>query len=105
MANCEDFTITIQNRTGVEIRTTKLEYRDGTETHTEHAFGVDGSDRIDNGRDNKYKRNLQGIGEESTELTVTYQLRSGNDWSANHVVTTDTFTCRDNGSKTITIND
>jgi hypothetical protein len=105
MANAEDFTIVIQNKTGVEVRTTKFEFRDGDKSRTEHLW-PSGSTRIDNGGEKDYKRNLQGVGEESTEFTVTYQHRSGkSNWSANHVMTTDTFTCKDNGSYTVVLTD
>jgi hypothetical protein len=105
MAKAENFTIVIQNKTGVEVRASKFEYRDGTKSKTENIF-FGGSDRIDEGAEKEYTRNLQGIGEESTEFTVTYQLRSGkSNWSANHVKTTDTFTCKDNGSYTVVLTD
>jgi hypothetical protein len=105
MANCEEFTIVIQNRTGIEIKATKFEYDDGTRSKIENMF-LGGSVRIDDGDEKEYKRNLQGIGGESTKFTVTYQHRSGsNNWSANHVARTGTFTCGDGESKTIVLTD
>jgi hypothetical protein len=106
MADCEDFLIVIRNETGVEVRVTKFEYRDENRSKVENIFGVDGSDRIDAGDSRNYERNLGGIGGENTEFTVTYQHRLGNNnWSANHVETTDTFECEDGERKTINLTD
>jgi hypothetical protein len=105
MTSAGNFTITIQNDTGVEVRASKFEYRDGTRSKTENIF-FGGSDRIDAGGHKDYTRNLQGIGNESTEFTVTYQKRSGtNNWSANLIATTDTFVCQDNEGKTVVLAD
>lgn len=95
MTTAGDVRIVLQNRTGVEIKATKFEYRDGTRSKTENIF-FGGSDTLDAGEDKDYTRNLEGIGRESTEFTVTYQRRIGNNWSANNVETTPTFTCDDN---------
>ncbi|WP_026927396.1 hypothetical protein [Granulicoccus phenolivorans] len=104
MANCENFTIHLFNDTGVEIRATKFEYRDGTRSKTENMFGINGGDRIDSGGDERYVRNLQGIGSENTEFTVTYQQRQGtHNWSSNQVHTTGTFRAEDNGHEDIHI--
>jgi len=101
MASAGNFTVTIQNDTGVEVRASKFEYRDGTKSKTENIFFA-GSDRIDAGGHKDYTRTLQGIGNEETEFTVTYQKRSGkNNWSANHIATTDTFVCQDNEGQTV----
>jgi hypothetical protein len=106
MTTAGDFKIVIQNNTGVEVRASKFEYRDGTKSKTENIFGPLGSTTIKDGAHKDYTRNLQGIGNESTEFTVTYQKRSGtNNWSANHVKTTDTFTCQDNESYTVVLTD
>ena len=105
MTTAGNFKIVIQNNTGVEVKASKFEYRDGSKSKTENIF-FGGSDNIDAGANKDYTRNLQGIGNESTEFTVTYQKRSGtNNWSANHVKTTDTFTCQDNDSYTVVLTD
>jgi hypothetical protein len=101
MASAGNVTIVIQNDTGVEVKASKFEYRDEDKSKTENIF-FGGSDRIDAGSKKEYTRLLGGIGEESTEFTVTYQKRSGkNNWSANHVATTPTFTCQDNHTYTV----
>ncbi len=107
MTTAGDFKIVIQNDTGDEVKASKFEYRDGTKSKTENIFGPLGSTTIILPCARKdYTRNLQGIGNESTEFTVTYQKRSGtNNWSANHVKTTDTFTCQDNESYTVVLTD
>ena len=43
MTTAGDFKITIQNDTGVEVRASKFEYRDGTKSKTENIFGLLGS--------------------------------------------------------------
>ena len=106
MTTAGDFKIIIQNDTGDEVRASKFEYRDGTKSKTENIFGPLGSTTINAGAHKDYTRNLQGIGNESTEFTVTYQKRSGtNNWSGNHVKTTATFTCQDNESYTVVLTD
>ena len=102
MTTAGDVRFIIQNRTGVEIKTTKFEYRDGTRSKTENIF-LGGSNTFDVGEDKDYTRNLEGIGNEQTEFTVTYQRRTGNNWSANHVETTPTFTCNDNDEVVVVI--
>ena len=104
MANAEEFTIILQNRTGVEIKATKFEYMDGTRSKNENIF-FGGSDRIDNNGERTYTRNLQGIGGENTSFTVTYQHRVGNNWSGNHVARSDTFQAEDKGEMTVVLSD
>ena len=106
MTTAGNFKIVIQNDTGVEVRASKFEYRDENKSKTENIFGPLGSVTINAGASKDYTRNLGGIGNEETEFTVTYQKRSGtNNWSANHVKTTDTFTCQDNDSFTVVLTD
>jgi hypothetical protein len=96
MSNCENFRIKILNRTGVEIRATKFEYTDpGGGTQTENIF-VGGSDTIGPGETKDYMRNLQGIGNEFTVFTVTYQSRRGSGWGPNEVHEGNRFKCQDN---------
>jgi hypothetical protein len=106
MANCEDVTIVIRNETGVEIRATKFEYMDGSRSKTENIF-FGGSDTFDPGEDRDYgPRNLEGIGNENTTFTVTYQHRSGsNNWGTNRVHTTGNVHCDDNDRITVTLTD
>jgi hypothetical protein len=105
MTSAGNVTIVIQNDTGVEVKASKFEYRDGTKSKTENIF-FGGSDSIDAGSKKEYTRHLEGTGEQSTEFTVTYQKRSGtNNWSANHAATTDTFTCQDNHTYTVFLTD
>ena len=103
MATAQRFHITIENRTGTEVKATKFEYLKGDRSATENLFGVDGSDTIPAGGERGYTRNLQGIEGQSTRFTLTYQPRQGDRWGANHTEETDRFTCRDDGSKTVTL--
>ena len=77
MANCEDFTITLKNSTSGEIKATKFEYKDGSNWRTENMFGLDGHQKIDEGRSISFKRDLEGVGDESTQFRVTYQHHLG----------------------------
>ena len=54
MTTAGNFTITIQNDTGVEVKALKFQYRDGTKTQTENLF-FGGSDRINAGK----KKNIR----------------------------------------------
>jgi hypothetical protein len=96
MATCEDFKIQILNRTGVEIRATRFQYtdRDGR-TQTENIFSG-GSDTFDPDETKEYTRNLQGIGNEFTTFTVTFQRRLGSGWGPNDVHEGNRFKCEDN---------
>jgi hypothetical protein len=103
MALAQRFHITIENRTGTEVKATKFEYMKGNRSATENIFGVDGSDTIPAGGERGYTRNLQGIEGQSTRFTVTYQPRKGDKWGANETEETGSFTCQDDGSKTVTL--
>ena len=104
MATCEDFTITLQNSATDEIKATKFEYQDGSTWKTENMFGIDGFKKIEKDHHIDFKRNLQGIGGESTCFRVTYKHHvGGTTWSADKVATSTRFTAIDNGSKTVTL--
>lgn len=104
MANCQDFTVTLKNDTDGQIKATKFEYKDGSKWKTENLFGIDGHQKIDENRSVNFKRNLQGIGDESTQFKVTYQNHlGGTKWSDDHIETTEVFTAHDNGNKTVTL--
>lgn len=105
MANCQDFTITLHNSTDGEIKVTKFEYKDGSNFKTENMFGIDGHQKIEKDHGVSFKRNLQGIGDESTQFKVTYKHHVGGTlWGDDNVQTTETFTAHDNGSKTVILN-
>jgi hypothetical protein len=104
MATCDDFTITLKNSTDAEIKVTKVEYEDGSDFKTENCLGVDGLEKIEKDHSKSFKRNLQGIGGESTCLRVTYQHHiGGTTWGSKLVETTAPFTAHDNGFKTVTL--
>lgn len=104
MANCEDFMIELQNSTGVEIKVKKFEYKDGSKFETENMFGLDGYQKIESGQFIRFRRNLQGIGGESTQFRVTYSHHiGGTSWSSDEIETTDQFIANDNGWKTVTL--
>jgi len=107
MATCKNFTILLHNRTGVEIRATKLEYLDENRSKNENVFGIDGSDSLNVDEQRPYTRNLQGIKGEATTFTVTYQhrLTSGNNWSGNHTARKSLDKCEEDGSIHIDLTD
>ena len=105
MANCENFTITLQNSADGEIKVTKFEYKDGSGFKTEHMFGIDGHQKIEKDHSVSFTRNLEGIGDEGTQFKVTYNHHiGGTKWGADNIQTTETFTAHDNGSRTVTLN-
>jgi hypothetical protein len=103
MTTCGDHRIIIQNRTGVEIKVTKFEYMDGNRSKTENMF-FGGSDTIDDGDQEDYTRNFEGIGNQDTTFTLTYQHRTGNNWTGNRVHRTDAH-CDDDETTVITVTD
>lgn len=104
MANCQDFHITLHNSTDGEIKVTKFEYRDGTNFKTENMFGVDGHQKIEKDHGVVFKRNLEGIGDETTVFRVTFKHHVGGTlWGDDNVQTTDSFVAHDNGSRTVTL--
>jgi hypothetical protein len=104
MANCEDFTITLRNSTHGEIKATKFEYKDGSNWKIERMFGLDGIQKIEKDHSISFKRDLEGIGGESTQFRVTYQHHlGGTKWSADKSELSDTFTALDNGAKMVTL--
>jgi len=102
MALAQRFHITIENRTGTEVKVTKFEYMKGNRSATENMLSL-GSDTIPSGGERGYTRNLQGIEGQCTRFTVTYQPRKGDKWGANETEETGEFTCQDDGSKTVTL--
>jgi hypothetical protein len=107
-ANCEDFTVWLRNETlGLEIKATKFEYKDGSKWKTENLLGVDGYEIIDVYQAAEFKRNLQGVGSESTQFRVTYKLEDGyttygfRKWGDDKIQTISAFTCRDNGTRSV----
>ncbi|MGB7921628.1 MAG: hypothetical protein WCF57_00150 [Pyrinomonadaceae bacterium] len=104
MANCEDFTITLHNSTDAEIKVTKFEYKDGSKWKTENMFGLDGFKKIEKDHQIDFKRNLQGIGDESTQFKITYKHHiGGTTWGSDLIETTEEFTCHDTNGKTVTL--
>ena len=104
MANCQDFTIALQNGTDGEIKVTKFEYKDGSNFKTENMFGLDGHQKIEKDHSVSFKRNLQGIGNENTQFRVTYKHHIGGiNWGGANVQTTEEFIAQDNGNRTVTL--
>jgi len=104
MTTCGNFTINVKNSTDAEIRVTKIEYKDGSNFKTENCLGIDGVEKIEKDHAKGFNRNLQGIGNESTSIRVTYQHHiGGTTWGDKLVETTDPFTALDNRSKTVTL--
>jgi hypothetical protein len=104
LATASNFAITIHNSTADEVKATKFEYKNGSNWETEHMFGIDGYQKIEEGRGVVFHRNLGGVGGESTQFRVTYEHHVGGTvWGSPKVETTDSFVCNDNGSKTVTL--
>jgi len=103
MATAENFVITIMNECHGEIRATKLEYKDGSTWRREALFGLDGHQKIEEKHGIRFSpQNLSGVGDEQTQLRVTYQHHAGGVvWGPDLVETTDPFVAHDNGRKTI----
>ena len=105
MGTCEDFVITMKNACDEEIKATKLEYKDGPRWRREASFGLGRHERI--GKDRQITlgpHTLRGVGNEPTQLRVTYNHRiGGSHWGPSRVQTTHPFIARDNGKKTIVL--
>lgn len=104
MATCENFLITLKNSCDGEIKVSKFEYKDGSKWDSENMFGVDGVQKIEKDHAIPFRRNLGGIGEESTQFRVTYKHHlGGTKWGDDIVETTPAFTAHDNHSKTVVL--
>ena len=104
MATASDFSITIHNSTDAEVKVTKFEYKDGSSWKTENMFGLDGLQKIEKDHGVVFKRDLGGIGDESTQFRLTYQHHVGGTlWGTPICTTTSSFVCHDNGRKTVTL--
>lgn len=104
MTTCGNFTIIVKNSTDAEIKVTKVEYQDGSTFKTENCLGIDGVEKIEKDHAKSFKRNLQGIGNESTRLRVTYQHHiGGTTWGEKLVAATDQFLAEDNECRTVTL--
>ncbi len=104
MATCENFKITLKNSCDGEIKAKKFEYKDGSNWKVENIFGLDGIQKIEKDHSIPFTRNLGGIGDESTQLRVTYSHHKGGTvWGGDICETTEVFTAHDNGAKTVTL--
>ena len=104
MATASDFSIVIHNGTDAEVKVTKFEYKDGSNWKTGNILGVEGHQTIEKDRGVVFKRDLGGIGDESTQFRLTYQHHVGGTlWGTPICTTTSSFVCHDNGRKTVTL--
>lgn len=105
MATCEGFVITMKNACDGEIKATKLEYKDGPRWKREATFGLGRHPKIEKDRQITLEPHaLRGVGNEPTQLRVTYNHRlAGTQWGPSLVKTTHPFIARDNGKKTIVL--
>lgn len=105
MATCEDFVITMKNACDGEIEALELEYKEGPRWRREASAGLSGRRKI--AKDHQVTlppRTLRGIGNETTQLRVTYRHRlGGSQWGPSRVETTHPFIARPNGKKTIVL--
>lgn len=102
MAKANDFKITIVNQSGLRIRVTKFEYKDGSKWKTENMFGLEGYDIIVEDGSRTYTRDLGGIGGERTCFRTTYKHDYGEHRGEKRTFTTNRFFARkENDSKTI----
>jgi hypothetical protein len=103
-ATCEDFRLSIKNSTADEIKVKRIQYRDGGDWLTENALGADGFKKIEPGHVEPFTRNFQRVGGETTRFRITYaHHHGGSEWDDDLVVESSSFTCTDNGSKTVTL--
>jgi hypothetical protein len=103
---CKNVKITMSNNTSDEIKLTKLEYKDFDKGkwNTENAFGVDGIQKLEHGVSMNTTRDLQNVGNDKTELRVTYQHHmGGTKWGDKITVTGDQFTCKNEGTHTVSL--
>jgi hypothetical protein len=103
---CKNVKISMSNQTGVEIKLTKLEYHDldKNKWDTENVFGVDGIQKLENNVAMTTTRDLQNVGDDPTELRVTYQHHMGGTKYGDKITTTGSqFTCKDSSSHTVTL--
>lgn len=105
MGTCEDFVITMKNACDDEIEATKLEYKDGPRWRREASLGLGKHRKIERDRQITLEPHaLRGVGNEPTQLRVTYHHRlGGSQWGPSLVKTTQPFIARDNGKKTIVL--
>ncbi|WP_373540233.1 hypothetical protein [Chamaesiphon sp.] len=106
---CNNVDITLTNSTPDEIKITKLEYYDfdkGQYRTETGVFGVDGKQNLERGQSFPIaNRDLEKVNDDSTQIRVTYRHRIGGDKYGSTVTdSTPTFTCRDNMSKTVVLN-
>lgn len=101
---CKNVNITMSNSTSAEIKLTKLEYKDFDKNkwNTENVFGVDGVQKLEPGVSMKTTRDLQNVGNDPTQLRVTYQHHmGGTKWGDKLTATGAQFTCSDGTSNTL----
>lgn len=104
LANCEEFTVTLQNRAHGEVKVTKFEYKDGSTWKAENMFGLDGHQKIEKDHGFAFKRDLEGVGNECTQFRVTYQHHiGGTKWGDSRCEVTEVFMAEDKDKKTATL--
>jgi hypothetical protein len=103
---CSNVDIKLTNATADEIKVTKFEYYDYTDTkwRTESMFGLDGHQKLEPGKSWTKKQDLEHIEDDKTKFKVTYQWHiGGSKWGDPVTKVTTDFTCRDNMSKEVVI--
>lgn len=102
--NCTDFRIRVVNTGEAPIKVTRLQYRDYDVNVTRNE--AIGNRRINPNRAHTWTRNLQRVDNDITRLTITYREKRAYQagYHPARTVTTDRFTCRDNGIRTVRIN-
>lgn len=103
--NCKNFTINITNQSGYQVKVTKVQYRD----YDKNKWRKEALTQkiLQNNVNWPWKRNLEHVDNDLTRIKVSYKEKYGgafNGYSATMYAYSNNFTCRDNGSITVTLN-
>ena len=101
---CKNVKLTVKNATSDTLKVKKFEYYDFDKKkwRTEALFGVDGHQKINAGKSWQKTRSLEHVDDDKIKIRVTYQHQiGGTKWESNKSVTTGSFVCKDNMSRTI----
>ena len=87
------------------MKVKKLEYKDGSNWKAETGmFGPGGSQKIEEDHGFTWTRDLGGIGNEDTQLRVTYSHHvGGTKWGSDISAVTGTFRAQDGESRAVTL--
>ena len=107
MANAKNFRVTLVNGTQGEIKVERFAYEDGDKWKDEHMFGIDGHQKIEQGRSVSFTRDFHGIGNATTRFQVHFRTHTGGTkWSGLLIPVSGQFTAPlEGGEKSFTLNE